>query len=551
MKGLTRREWLARIGGATAVWSACQRVAVADAPTPAPGTARTLREAMLRTGECCLAWLDPKRHFLPMGGYEVAHDTGRWWDAMLRLEAATGLLIPTHLDAAMRENFRVMTDNPVGLLSNDDRLPALKGMAQANPHNFRESMLSFSELVRHRRDDWSRRQGQRLVETTAQLLEPDGQMDYERLAALLKLPLNQDISMIQRSPAGQWFDATCSTGRAIEGFLRFHEATRENRAMELAATLAKVHLRNLIRSDGSVPPELRDRNHVGHNHSYLGTLRGLLLFGLATGGREYVQAVAHTYQQGLFGAVASESGWTPHDLGKSRFANEHGDPVGEHGSCSDLVQLALWLGLKAGHSELLDDVERLIRARLLPSQILDLANPRQHGAWGVYGHPYGRGCILDVFAAVLHVLTDVYLSVVTRSADGALSVNLHFTIETADATVQASRGERGCTRVLSKRAEGLRIRVPGWAPRPTIQLRRAGKPLPLRWDGNYVTVAAEASGPGAAVELQYDLPSRNTVETTPVSRREFHLAWRGDEVIGCEPAAPIYPARSAGEAGNR
>ena len=545
MKSLTRREWLARIGGATAVWSAGRRVAVAEAPPPDPGTAGTLREAMWRTGQCCLAWLDPKRHFLPMGGYEVAHDTGRWWDAMLRLEAATGFVIPTNLEAAMRENFRVMTDNPVGLLANDDRLPELKGTAQANSHNFRESMLSFSGLVRHRGDDWSRRQGKRLVETTAQLLEPDGQMDYRRLAELIKLPLNQDISMIQRSAPGQWFDASGSTGRAIEGFLRFHEATRDDRAMELAVTLAKVHLRHLIRSDGTVPPELRDRNHVGHNHSYLGTLRGLLLFGLATRGGEYVEAVARTYRQGLFGTVASESGWTPHDLGKSRFANEHGDPVGEHGSCGDLVQLALWLGLKAGHPELLDDVERLIRARLLPSQILDPANPRQHGAWGVYSHPYGRGCILDVFAAVLHVLTDVYLSAVTRDADGAVSVNLHFTLETADATVQASRGERGCARVLLKRAGALRIRVPGWASRTTIQLSRAGKPLPLRWDGNYVAVAADASAPAAAVELWYDLPPRDTVETTPVSRREFRLAWRGDEVVGCEPAGPIYPARSA------
>lgn len=550
MKKITRRAWLKCVGGAAAAWPGCGLLAAAGTAAPvAANGAGTLREAMERVGQCCLAWLDPKRGFLPAGGYEVAHDTGRWWDAMLRLEAAAGFTIPPHLETAMRGNFRVLTDNPAGLLANDERLADLKGTGQTNPHNFRESMLSYSGLVRHRGDDWSRRQGLRLVEATERLLEPDGQLDYERLAALVKKPLNPDPAMIHRAPAGQWFDATCSTGRAIEGFLRFYEAAGESRALELAARLAKAHLRQLARPDGKVPPELRERNHVGHNHSYLGTLRGLLLHGLLTDGREYVEAVARTFRQGLFGTVASESGWTPHDLGKSRFANEQGDPVGEHGSCSDLVQLALALGLKAGHPEFLDDAERLIRARLLPSQIHDPATPRQHGAWGVYSHPYGRGCILDVFAAVLQVLTEVYGSIATRRADGSVAVNLHFSAETAAASVEAARAGRGWLRVRLKQAGGLRIRVPGWAPRATLQLTRDGQPLPVRWDGSYVTVAAAGAAPGAAVELQYDLPPRETVETMPVSRREYRLTWRGDEVTGCDPAGPIYPARAVGGSG--
>jgi hypothetical protein len=30
----------------------------------------------------------------------------------------------------------------------------------------------------------------------------------------------------------------------------------------------------------------------------------------------------------------------------------------------------------------------------------------------------------------------------------------------------------------------------------------------------------------------------------PVSKRQFHLSWRGDEVVSCEPAVPIYSAKS-------
>lgn len=31
------------------------------------------------------------------------------------------------------------------------------------------------------------------------------------------------------------------------------------------------------------------------------------------------------------------------------------------------------------------------------------------------------------------------------------------------------------------------------------------------------------------------------MEEMPVSHRKFHLTWRGDEVVACEPKVPIYP----------
>ena len=251
----TRRDWIKHTSTAALAWS-LRPVLIAAEPKPAsprPASADTLKDAMERCGQCHVAWLDSKRHWLPMGGYEVSHDTGRWWDALLRLEAATGFKISSAAEAGMLEVFRVLTDNPGGLLANDERFAELKGTAQANPHNFRESTLAYSALVRYRNHEWSRRQGKRLVETTAALLEPDGQMDYQGLAKLMKLRLNEDISMIQKSPAGQWFDATGSTGRALEGFLRFYEATQDETVLALAKRLAEVHYRNLIQLDGKIP----------------------------------------------------------------------------------------------------------------------------------------------------------------------------------------------------------------------------------------------------------------------------------------------------------
>ena len=83
---------------------------------------------------------------------------------------------------------------------------------------------------------------------------------------------------------------------------------------------------------------------------------------MLTGQREYLQRVAETYRVTVPRAVL-ESGFACHDLWKD-------DPNrGEVGSTSDATQLALWIARDGGATELLDDVERLTRARLVPAQI--------------------------------------------------------------------------------------------------------------------------------------------------------------------------------------
>ncbi|MFA6564882.1 MAG: hypothetical protein WCV00_23455 [Verrucomicrobiia bacterium] len=502
-----------------------------------------VRKAMDRAAKCCLAWLNPEQEFLPTGGYEVAHDTGRWWDAMLRFEAATGTRIPAHADAAMMRNLQTLTDNPAALLMNTARLPGPPEKIKVNPHNLRESLLAYTALVRHRKSDWARQQGRKLVETIHRLLDPDGQLDYEKLAGIAGGPLTTDRLMVQRSPAGQWFNATATTGRAIEAIVWFHEATGDVRAMELAKRLAEVHLRHVIAPAGDVRAELRDPNHVGHTHSYCGTLRGLLLYGLASSDKQYVDAVAATYRKGLWGTAISHSGWTPHDQGKIRFPDKEGDPIGEHASCGDVAQMALWLALRGGQTDLLDDVERLVRARLLPSQIVNPKTPRSDGAWGVYSHPFGYGNILDVFAAVLHSLADFHEHIVTRAANGVLSVNLHFDTATPALTVRSKRGTNATLLITPKQRCDLRIRVPAWAARESVRLAIADKPLPLRWEGSFLIVARNDVTAGSAITLQHNLPQRQTVEEMPVSHRKFHLTWRGDEVVSCDPKVPIYPEK--------
>ena len=150
-----------------------------------------------------------------------------------------------------------------------------------------------------------------------------------------------------------------SSGRLIEALVWFYETTEDPLAFELAGKLAAIHLEHSTNCDGSLNTALEPN----HTHSYLGTLRGLFLFGEMTNQREYIDRVASTYR-GMFPKMVKESGWRSHDFLKEKSA--------EVTSPGDFAQLAMWLALDAGHVELLDDVERIVRARIIPSQITEL-----------------------------------------------------------------------------------------------------------------------------------------------------------------------------------
>lgn len=543
MPQTNRRDFMKEVIAATGTCLIARSVPAATSkPHEATPPTPPLTDSMRRVSKCCVAWLNPDEKFRPTGGYEIAHDTGRWWDAMLRYEAATGDRIPEEIEKSMLANLHEMSDNPAALLMNMFLPPESRVV---NLHNIRESMQTFTLLHKYRQNDWARTQGQKLVAAFDRLLDPDGQIDYERLQAFMEgRKINDDPMMCPKAPPGEWFDSSGTTGRAIEPILSFAEITKNDQAMELAKRLAEAHLRMLTDPSGAVRSELLRAEHVGHNHSYCGTLRGLLLFGMATREPSYVDAVAKTYRNGLWGTTISHSGWTPHDLGKLRFPNEDGDPVGEHGSCADVMLLALWLGLHANQPELLDDVERLIRARLLPSQIVDPGNPRNDGAWGVYGHPFDFGSILDVFAAVLHALVEVNAQIVTRLPDGTCSVNLNITCDAPLASVVVSRDETAAIGVTPKQQAPLRIRVPQWVPRESLKISLGDRTPTPRLEGSWLYLDAADLGPGKTVLVQYALPKRETTEEMPVSKRKFKLAWRGDEVVSADPPVPIYSGKT-------
>ena len=83
-----------------------------------------MRTSMQLAGENLLRVLDSRQNYLPYRMVDVnsryqgwfqffqpGHNVGRWWDAMLRLEAATGFQISADIEGAMLENMHLYFDN--------------------------------------------------------------------------------------------------------------------------------------------------------------------------------------------------------------------------------------------------------------------------------------------------------------------------------------------------------------------------------------------------------------------------------------------------------
>jgi hypothetical protein len=500
-------------------------------------------------GKNLLNCLCPARYHLPIWSLNVdreyraesrfswpAHNIGRWWDAILRLEDATGFIVPAQLEGAMLQNLRRFFDNPDQLLLAPVDLEGVD--PQFELHSLRESLLALNALVRYRNCRWAAQQGHRMLESVERILNADCTWDLDKI----------DYWQHAGRELPWWhYDPTQSNGRMIEALVWFYEATGDPLALELADRLARYHLAHTTLPDGRLP----EASTPGHTHSYLGTLRGLLLFGLLTRQHEYVDAVAATYRVTV-PQLVKESGFAAHDLGK--------DAGGETTSPGDAAQLALWLALDAGYAEYLDDVERIVRARLLPSQILespaltpvvddcmrgfiDLDDLIIGGLGGCHSMPHaGKKNVTDVTAAGLHSLIDIYSHISLHSEANtaqmrSIHVYLHFDYRDEYIEMSTERTQEARLTIVPQIRANILVRIPGWTHANSVRLTVDGRPLEPSIVGRFLLVSAD-NLPGKIV-VTYALPERKTEERT--DGVDYHFTWRGDEVVGVWPNDSFFP----------
>jgi len=531
-----------------------------------------LKDSMDLAGRNLVNMLVPEYHYLPY--YDVIideylrafallwcpnHNIGRWWDAMLRLEDATGFRIPPDIDSVMMENVQAFFDNPDHLLLfplDDDRYDKDISRWLFDMHSAREALLTLDALVRFRNSDWAREKARGMVKMLHAISRPGIEpWDFEKLDRPRHIdprpgPIN----------SGDIFGA----GRLIEALCVYYRTTGNEQALEVAGRIAEAQL------EYSCTPEGK-RNMwflPNHCHSYFGTLRGLLLFGEISGQRRYIDTVHATYRVTVMDAV-KESGFVGHNFD----VESGGDPA----SAADAAEIALGLA-RNGHPEYLDDVERIIRSRLLPCQVTEcpplgrkevevmadgktaryvnavsrdywevpLKGVRYHenlhdlvlGAYGgIHAEAHGRKySTTDVTAAVLHSMTKFYRAIATREGD-TRTVLLHFDYEDDEVSIRTERVEQATIVIECRNKESVRVRIPRWTPRESVGMTVNNQAFTPAADGIFVHVPAHLM-PGRIV-LTYALPRRTTVE--PTDGTDWELTWRGDEIVGINPNSSVLP----------
>ena len=515
-------------------------------PLPAKGspeilTRIDLRRVMELAGRNLLSCLDPMLNHLPIwnaapgrdGSVEVgrrwfSHNLGRWWDALLRLESATGVPIPKDAEKAMLGNLKRFFDNQehVCLQPLDVDLPG-KDSAHIllDLHSLREGMLALTALTRHRKNDWARNEGKAMCSSLLRLTRDDCTW------------ITEQFEKARIGKQGSGAPDAMNTGRLIEALVWHYEATGEPDALRAADRFARYFLATATSPDGSMGAK-----PGGHTHSYLGTLRGLLLFGELTAQRQYVDTIAATYEMTVR-TLLKKSGFISHDL-------KHDDNT-EPTSPGDAAQLALWLAIRHNHTEYLDDVERIVRARLVPCQITEppplqqpeLA-PLMLGGLGMRGKKSGtahceKAATTDITSAVLHTLVDVYTHIAVAN-ETDLRVHFHFDYDDKNVSITSQREKTATVTITPKTKLNLWVRLPRWTPKESVRLVVAGKNMPLFIVGDYAFVPRDLMP--AEVTLTYDLPVSTEIERT--DGVDYSITWRGDEIIGISPNSdflPFYP----------
>ncbi len=535
-----------------------------------------LKSSLNLAGRNLLNCMLPTKHHLPtfqvIAGndrrvritfHAPCHNLNRWWDAMLRLEAATDFAIPKDTESHMRTNIERFFDNSdeLCLVPMD-----LEGVAPTfYPHSFRENMLALGAMVQYRNSDWAADAGRRMLRKLLAIRPSAGGWDFRKIEYHEKLAAMNGREAIEqytyRGRVGRIDspDVGCD-GRMIEGLVHYYRQTGQGEAMDLLNLLAEFHLAHSTHADGTINFEL----YPSHTHSYLNTMKGLLMFGLLTGQRRYVEAIEATYRVSIRTRVVKESGFTSHDFLQ--------DCLSEVASTMDAAEIAMHLALN-GYPEYFDDTERWLRCRILPSQIItapdltpieefakadtgdqtvqvkanstalgreDYRNLRERmiGGFGCgIEYPNSASYVYtDVSASVLHGLTEVYANVVEDTPAG-LAVHMHFDYEDDRIKVTSQREEAATLVITPKTTRNVLVRIPAWAPADSIRLSVNGVARTLILLGRYVFVPA-GSKPGP-ITVTFDLPGRKTYETT--MGHDFVYSWRADEIIGVTPNTDLFP----------
>src|SRR5690606_6449063 len=208
-----------------------------------------ISESLNLAGHNLVAMLDADRNYLPnwritvrldnyqsnMAFWWPAHNIGRWWDAILRLEESLGYEVPVTVEKAMIQNTKAFFDNPDHIILNPDLEPAFCEATEQtyswDLHSLREGLLALNALSKSRGQKWATEAGLKMIASLDDKLKDDGTWDLTVFDATKKRGNNVIHNL----------DPCDTHGRMIEALVWFYETTGKEEVKKFAGRLAEWH----------------------------------------------------------------------------------------------------------------------------------------------------------------------------------------------------------------------------------------------------------------------------------------------------------------------
>ncbi len=308
-------------------------------------------------------------------------------------------------------------------------------------------------------------------------------------------------------------------------------------AIDLARRFADVNIAKTFTPEGTLTEAAGT-----HLHSTVGTVTSILDLGLTTGEKRYLDIGRKLYDVGL---ATWRTSW-----GWAKESRRHSPGRGEANNIGDYIEAALALAA-GGWPEYYRDADVFIRNALLASQVLntdwivqadkpDTANEvysrirrRAYGAFA-FTTPNGyHSYNTDLMDGALRALCRAQSQII-RARGNRLVVNLLFGTDTPHVRVRSRLPVEGRVEVCTRRPCFLALRLSDAVARETVRVNVGGRSIPPKTrEGLVLLGPLEAE---TQARMTFDLPRRRTQEKAPGWAPEFVVDWRGDTVVGMQPA---------------
>ena len=292
-------------------------------------------------------WPEARLSFSSM--HSESHVPGRHLNALLSAEDAAGVYVDEDcIDRHARAAFLSYSgEHPLPL--NRDRIGGRP--KHFSPHNVREGFHALYALARFRGSEQALETAEASIEAIQRL--------WDREKAWDRAALGDEIDFHSTT-------FVAGLARAIGPLVKLHRHTGCKGALDLALELARKATDEFFQRGGGY-----DRESFGtHTHSTTCVLSSLAQLAELNRDAPLMERVRAFYENGL-NEIRDEIGWVIES------SADRADPdLGEVNNTGDIVETALILG-KWGYPAYFEDVERILRCHLLPSQLRDTSFIRE------------------------------------------------------------------------------------------------------------------------------------------------------------------------------